>query len=275
MLMNNSINNSINKYSGHCCLHCGKGYKTRTNLEKHINLCELVHKGKKSGVRVEDDDELPSQRKMFQMLLELGQKYNKLEEKVDEINKWVVKKKKKINVVEWLNTNMVPNLVFEKLHEKIIIIDSDIEFLLENSFLDTINEVFTRTIYNMEGESEIKIPMFAFVQKANIFYVFDKNGNNKDVDNDNAVWMELTRDKLMRFLMRIQMKISKAFCEWKKKRADKNRDDDHFAVLCDKTIVKIMGTEFNQDATFGKMKAIMYNKMKADMKALIEYEFEF
>jgi hypothetical protein len=87
--------------------------------------------------------------------------------------------------------------------------------------------------------------------------------------------MELTRDKLMRFLMRIQMKISKAFCEWKKKRPDKNRDDDHFAILCDKTIVKIMGTEFNQDATFGKMKAIMYNKMKADMKALIEYEFEF
>jgi hypothetical protein len=263
------MNNSINKYSGHCCLHCGKGYKTRTNLEKHINLCELLHKGKKSSVRVDDDEELPSQRKMFQMLLELGQKYNKLEEKVDEINKWVVKKKKKINVVEWLNANMVPNLVFEKLHEKITIIDSDIEFLLENTFLDTINEVFTRTLYNMEGESEIKIPMFAFVQKANIFYIFD----NKD--GDNGVWIELTRDKLMRFLMRIQMKISKAFCEWKKKRADKNRDDDHFAVLCDKTTVKIMGTEFNQDATFGKMKAIMYNKMKADMKALIEYEFEF
>ena len=209
------------------------------------------------------------------MLLELGQKYNKLEEKVDEINKWVVKKKKKINVVEWLNANMVPNLVFEKLHEKITIIDSDIEFLLENSFLYTINEVFTRTIYNMEGESEIKIPLFAFVQKANIFYIFDKNVNNKDVDDNNAVWMELPRDKLMRFLMRIQMKISKAFCEWKKKKTDKNRDDDHFDVLCDKTIVKIMGTEFNQDATFGKMKAIMYNKMKADMKALIEYEFEF
>jgi hypothetical protein len=30
------------------------------------------------------------------MLLELGKKYNTLEEKVDEINKFVVKKKKKI-----------------------------------------------------------------------------------------------------------------------------------------------------------------------------------
>jgi hypothetical protein len=269
------MKHSINQTFAQCCIHCGKGYKIRTNLEKHVNLCELVYKGKKSGGRVDDDDELPSQRKMFQMLLELGQKYNNLEEKVDEINKWVVKKKKKINVVEWLNANMVPNFVFETLHEKITIIDSDIQFLLENTFLDTVNEIFTRTLYNIEGESEIKIPMFAFVQKANIFYIFDKNIINKDVDNDNAIWMELTRDKLMKFLMRVQMKISKAFCEWKKKKVDKNRDDDHFAILCDKTIVKIMGTEFNQDATFGKMKAIMYNKMKADMKALIEYEFEF
>jgi hypothetical protein len=269
------INSSIHKYSGHCCLHCGKGYKTRTNLEKHVNLCELLHKGKKSGICVDDVDKLPSQKQMFQMLLELGQKYNKLEEKVDEINKWVVKKKKKINIVEWLNTNMVPNLVFEKLHEKITIIDSDIQFLLENSLLDTINEVFTRTIYNMEEEFEIKIPMFAFVQKANIFYIFDKNGNNMDDDDDKNVWMELHKDKLMRFLMRVQMKISKAFCEWKKKKADKKCGDDHFDMLCDKTIVKIMGTEFNQDATISKMKAIMYNKMKADMKALIEYEFEF
>ena len=71
------------------------------------------------------------------------------------------------------------------------------------------------------------------------------------------------------------MKISKAFCEWKKKRTDKNRDDESFDILCDKTIVKIMGTEFNQDTTFGKMKTTMYNKMKSDMKALIEYEFEF
>lgn len=256
------------KQRAQCCLYCGKGYKTRTNLQKHLNLCELIHKGTKNGVTIEDDEELPSQRKMFQMLLELGQKYNKLEEKVDEINKWVVKKKKKINVLEWLNGNIVPNLVFEKLSEKMIITDNDIEFLLENSFFDTLNQVFSRTIYNV---SETENPMFAFVQKANIFYVFDTKQ-----DNDNkGEWMELSKEKLLRLLMNIQMKISKSFCEWKKQRGDKIRDDDNFAILCDKTLIKIMGNEFKQDSTFGKMKTNMYNKMKTDMKALIEYEFEF
>ena len=278
-LHNTNISNITNKHL-QCCIYCDKGYKNRSNLEKHINLCELVHKSKKYRNDEDEEFELPSQKKMFQMLLELGQKYSRLEEKVDEMNKWVLKKKKKINVLEWLNSNIVPHLVFEDLHEKIVIIDSDIEFLLQNSLLDTMNEVLSRTVYNisdisgldssLDSSVECVIPLFAFVQKANIFYVFSNNN-----DNIKGVWIELPREILKRFFMKIQMKISKAFCEWKKKRADKTRDDESFDILCDKTIVKIMGTEFNQDTTFGKMKTTMYNKMKTDMKSLIEYEFEF
>jgi hypothetical protein len=262
------------KQSAQCCLHCGKGYKTRGNLEKHLILCELVHKSKKIIMNEDEDIELPSQKKMFQMLLELGQKYNKLEEKVDEINKWVVKKKKKINVLEWLNTNFIPELLFENLSDKIPIIESDMEFLLENSFLDTINEVFIRTIYNI---SETENPIFAFAQKTNIFYIYDKNGinNNNKIDDSKPVWIELPKDKLVRFLNKIQMKISKSFSEWKRKKIEKIRENDGFSILCDNAVIKIMSTEFKQDTTLNKMKSMMYNKMKTDMKALIEYEFEF
>lgn len=67
-------------------------------------IYELLHKSKKSGpLIIEDDEPLPSQRKMCQMLLDLGQKYNRLEEKMEEMNKWVLRKS---NVLEWLNTNI-------------------------------------------------------------------------------------------------------------------------------------------------------------------------
>lgn len=260
------------KQCSQCCLHCGKGYKTRVNLEKHLILCELVHKSKKITINEEEELEIPSQKKIFQMLLELGQKYNKLEEKVDEINKWVVKKKKKINVIEWLNINLVPELVFENLSDKIVITDSDMDFLLENSFLDTMNEIFIRTIYNI---SETENPIFAFSQKTNIFYIYDKNTINNKIDDTPPVWIELPRDKLIRFLNKIQMKISKSFSEWKRKKMEKIRENDSFSILCDNAVIKIMSIEFKQDATLNKMKSMMYNKMKTDMKALIEYEFEF
>lgn len=89
-----NIPNKIKQPSA-CCIYCGKGYKTRTCLEKHILLCEIIYKGKKGPLRVEEHD-IPSQARLFQMLLELGQKYNRLEEKVEEMNKWVVQKKKKL-----------------------------------------------------------------------------------------------------------------------------------------------------------------------------------
>jgi hypothetical protein len=267
---------NFKQFSQCSCTWCGKAYKTKINLEKHTILCELIHKSSKkranknnSDLNDYDDigDDLPSPKKMYQMLLELGYKYSKLEEKMDEVNKFVVKKKKKINVLEWLNSNVIPSLVFENLIDKIKIIDSDIDFLLENNFLDTINAVLSRVLY-LEREDDLEnnlIPLFAFVQKTNIFYAFVEGG----------VWMELSKDKLCLFLMRVQMKISKAFHEWKKERATQIRDDESFAILCDKTLIKIMSNEFKQDSTFSKMRAVMYNKMKTDMKAMVEYEFEF
>ena len=156
------------KQPAQCCIYCGKSYKKKSNLEKHTNLCELLNKSKKSLV-IEDEEEIPSHRKIYQILLELGNKYNRLEEKVDELNKWVVKKKKKINVIDWLNTNITPEIKFENLIEKIKIIDDDIKYLFENNFIDTLNHIFSRNIYNL---SESEYPIFAFVQKTNIFYIY-------------------------------------------------------------------------------------------------------
>jgi uncharacterized protein YeeX (DUF496 family) len=109
------------KQPAQCCVNCGKSYVKKANLEKHLIICDLLQTSrKKTKLIIEDDDEpLPTQRKMFEMLIELGQKYSKLEEKVYEINKLVVKKKKKINVLEWLNANIKPNIIFDDIFDKI------------------------------------------------------------------------------------------------------------------------------------------------------------
>lgn len=250
------------KQPAQCCVHCGKNYKKKTNLEKHVILCELLNKSKKSLI-VEDEDDIPSQRKMFQILLELGNKFNRLEEKVDELNKWVVKKKKKINVIDWLNTNITPEIKFDNLIEKIIIDDNDVKYLFENSFADTLNHIFSRNIYNL---SESEYPIFAFVQKSNIFYIYE---------NEEAGWIELNRESIIRFLNKVHMKLFRVFSQHKKDNVDKIREDESFSLLCDRTTVKIMNVDFRQESILGKIRGNMYSRMKTDMKALVEYEFEF
>ena len=249
------------KQPAQCCVYCGKSYKKKSSLEKHVNLCELLNKSK-SKCLIEDED-IPSQRKIYEILLELGSKFNRLEEKVDELNQWVIKKKKKINMIEWLNTNLTPEIKFEHLIEKIIIKEDDVKYLFEHSFADTLNHVFSRSIYNL---SENEYPIHAFVQKTNTFYVYE---------NKEDGWIELTKDNLIKFLNKVHMKLFRAFRQYKTDNATKIQEDESFSVLCDKTCKKLMDVDFRQETILGKIKGNMYSRMKTDMKALVEYEFEF
>jgi len=262
----NKITNIPNKIKqpSQCCVHCGKSYVKRANLNKHIIICELLHSKRNTTLIIEDDEELPSQRKMFNMLIELGQKYNKLEEKVTELNKWVIKKKKKINILEWLNENNKPNILFDNLIDKITVNEDDIKSLLENPFNYVLSELFSRTFNNLNEEN----PIFAFVQKSNVFYVYQ-------LMNDTKIWVELSKEKLVKFLSKVHTKILKAFCDLKKEKIHEIKSNDAYSIKFDKTMVKIMSVELNQESVLSRIKSIMFSKMKTDMKALVEFEFEF
>ena len=139
----------------------------------------------------------------------------------------------------------------------------DVQYLFENTFIELLNHIFTRNIYNI---SETEYPIFAFVQKPNIFYIYE---------DEDIGWIELSREKLIKFLNRVHMKFLKTYSQYKKENDDRLRNEDKFAILCDKTSIKIMSIDFRQENILGKIKSNMYSRMKTDMKALVEYEFEF
>jgi hypothetical protein len=274
------------KQPAQCCIYCGKSYLLKTNLDKHIIICELLHNSKKLSKKSEEDDDafpVPSQKRQYFMLLELANRFSKMEEKVEELNKWVIRKKKKINIVEWLNTNMKPETIFDYLNEKIIVTEDDINYLFDNTFIATLQHIFSRTLYNVENKTHIEednieqgvtssnsnknlFPIFAFVQKANLFYIYE---------NEEAGWTELNREKLIKFLNKVYMKVLKAFIEWKKINNQQIIDNEKVSIMCDKTSIKMMSVDFKHEATLSKIRGNMYSRMKTDMKALVEYEFQF
>lgn len=254
------------------CHFCSKEYKTKIRLEKHTLLCEIKYKtnnnknnkSKSQQEEEEEDNEIPSQKRLYQMLLEMGQKYNRLEEKVEEMSKWVSKKKKKINIIEWLNTNVSPNISFDKLHELIQITEEDIEYLFQSNFLDTLNMVFSKFIYILEDQNK---PIFTFQQKQGVFYIYEPTQEQN--------WSQLSREKLIQFLNRCLRKISKALSDWKKANLEKVKGDDKYSMEYDKAMSKVMGTDFKQESIFSKSKNMIYNNLKTDIKSFVEYEFEF
>ena len=257
-----------------CCEYCGKEYKRKINFDKHFILCEIVYKAKKKDRRIDKEneeinEEMPTQKQMYKMILELALKYNKLEEKMELMNKWVDKTKKKINVLDWLNTssNLKPEIIFDNLADSISILESDLDLLFNGNFDNILNEIFTRNFYQKD-ESEISL--FAFIQKTNTIYVY-----SKDTSSLQAVWIELSREKLIYFLNKVHFKIVKALLEWNKKNKEKINFNEQMEEMYNKSNIKLMGIDFKHDSTLNKIKLSIYNKMKKDMKALIEYEFEF
>ena len=129
-----SIPNKI-KQPAQCCVYCGKSYKKITNLNKHVVVCDLIQKSKRraltgSGLRIEEDEEepLPSQRKMFEMLMELGQKYSRLEEKVDDYVNYVVE--------QWLEENAIA-------------IESGLRAELAEDFISGLHKLFAENYINV------------------------------------------------------------------------------------------------------------------------------
>lgn len=57
--IHNLTNKNKIKHSALCCVYCGKSYKTRNNLDKHIILCEITH-NVRPHTNNEDDIVLPS-----------------------------------------------------------------------------------------------------------------------------------------------------------------------------------------------------------------------
>jgi hypothetical protein len=255
--------------SGISCIHCGKCYKTRIRLDKHSILCQINSAAKLrykyTGIDEDEDLVLPSQKEMYKILLDLTLKCNKMEEKLEVMSKWVDKKKKKINVVEWLNSNVHPDITFDLLVDSIKVSTAEIDFFITNKhFLDCLNEIFNKYFYNKSCS-----PLFAFTQKVNHIYVYEKNAEGV------ISWNELTRDKCIYFLNIIHYKFIRAMYDWKKLNQDKINTCDRFIVKYGEANIKLMDVNFKNENTLGRIRASLYNNIKTDLKALIEYEFEF
>ena len=87
------------------CCFCSKKFTRKTYYDRHILICELLSKSKKErNVEMEEHKDTPTVRKLYEIIMEMSIKYKKMEEKLEELSKYVDTKKKKINIIEWLNT---------------------------------------------------------------------------------------------------------------------------------------------------------------------------
>lgn len=257
--------NKSNKYE---CSVCTKTYLRKSSYDKHKILCDFKLKSKAEiQIDNEEQNDIPSYGQLVKIVQELTLKLCKMEEKMEEMQKWVDKKKKKINIIKWLNDLDNSNVInfIEWTNMYVNIEQNDFENLMENSLVYTIQKIFEK---NLSVNASV-IPIKCFTQKQNMFYIYTLNNTMV------YEWRQMVFEDFIILLKVIQNKMIKQLSLWKTNNQGKFDDNDKIAELFNKAIIKLMNISFTQDSTFSKIRNGLYNYLKIDLKLTFEHEFEF
>jgi hypothetical protein len=244
------------------CKVCEKKYTQKCSYQNHAILCEFLKNSKReNAIEEEESTDLPSYKDLVKLVGMLAVKNNKLEEKVESLQKWVEKSKKKVNILEWLNTNVKPILTFAQFLESIVLSENHVNCLNEHNMMKTLT-----TIFEEYFKKENNIPVYAFKEKQNIFYWYNQETNS---------WSEMEKDKVVSMIYYIDREVQREISAWSMKYHEKIKYNDKWAQTFNKLIGKANTLSYRDDATLSKLKGILFNLLKCDIKRYVEYEFEY
>ena len=224
------------------CRNCEKKYQREKAFNKHKLIC------------IKDKEEL-DKLDIRDIVYELIKKNQKLENDLIELKRWVNTKKKKIIIIDWLNSNIKPDIIFYKFKDTFNISNEELEIIFETNIIDGITEIFNNKIKKYDN-----FCLKAFEQKDNTIYIY------------NEKWEILSDENYILFISNLYKQIMTKFKEWQDKN-EKNLYSNDFSDKYIKYVKKIMGGDIPIERQRAKIHRNIYNLIKCDLKNTIEYEF--
>lgn len=250
------------------CAVCNKQYTRKSSLDKHKILCDFKMKTKREHqIETEELGDIPTHYQLVKIVQELTLKLTKMEEKMEIMQKWVDKKKKKLNVVIWLNTTITPTIGFlEWVNTSLIVNQEHFENLMDNTIFHTVQQIFED---NLSEKTDFVYPISCFSQKQGVFYICEKT------EEGSAEWRQMVLEDMILMLKTIQNRMIKELSKWKTQNQHKFDDNDKISIQFNKAVIKLMNISFTQDNNLSRIKNNLYNYLKTDLKTVVEFDFEF
>lgn len=276
--------------SSHKCSFCGRGYQRKIYYSRHVAICELMCKSiKERQLENQERDDTPSVRELYDVILEMATKMSAMEKKMNEMSKWVDSKKRKMNIIEWLNeTHKNIALSMEEFIERIKVERCHLEHLFKEDYNKTILKVIKDVL---SGDDENKMPIKAFDIKPNVLFVYtgvppvnphipdsnmfstysevnDRRGGDEfQIGRDSyggadggppRCWI-IMPDSLLKQLVNVVMKkLLDEFIVWQKENTGRMEQDD-FAIKYANNVRKIMS---GGQETYGRVKLDLYKYLR-------------
>jgi flagellar biosynthesis chaperone FliJ len=158
---------------------------------------------------------------------------------------------KKMDVLQWLNTYVIPSTSFDDFIEDLIVNMYHFEFLMDYKLTETIQKIIQT---NFVRKDDFIYPMFSTVEKSGKVYVYDENDT----------WELISIEHLSKFVKKIENKLSKICIDWKN-RHDKS-DSSKLNNKLQSAILKLYNISYTQDTTMNRIRSDLHVQLKSVCK---------
>jgi hypothetical protein len=249
------------------CEFCEHIYRQKFNYDRHVVCCEFLHKSQKERDYETDmeQDKIPSQREMYQIMQTMSLKIQKLEA---EVKKMKQIQNKKMDLVEWLNNQgKQPDQVFyhwlrTKVYSKI---KDVLEVVYTTDLLKGCKDLFKLIISESKQE---ELPIRAFENKENCIYIYVEKS---DTLRKECHWIKISNTEFDKILGKIDEQFILNFrVHWYEPNKDK-MDKEVYKDMYVRNYAKVLGTERMSDtARHNQIRQYLYDILKQPIKAFVE-----
>jgi len=193
------------------------------------------------------------------MLIDLTNKYDKLQNDYYELKKFVETNKKKVDIITYLNNNFIyNNFDFYDFINSITIKKDELEIIFKKDYIDGIINIILNKINNIEND----IPLKGFTTKEGKLYIYIKSSK---------CWIELSNEELNKTIKYFNKQILNEFNIWKNE-AQKTMKTDDFSEIYILNMKKVLGGNFDNKNLNNLLKNRLYKHIKINVKSICSYE---
>jgi hypothetical protein len=251
------------------CDLCNVTFPSRTQYNMHQPACvlrfDIVQNPKQhmNHILSIKDENIPS---TIDYLL---QTVVTMKQRIEELEHMVYKQKKKVSILEWLNTNVSPSVTFQHWFHSINIHLELATLVFENGFQHGITSVLKQLL---PIDNENVVPMRSYNEQKNTIYVYVENK-----DTHGRYWTKMTDMQFELMIQHIGKQLIQQLFIWKKKREGELNSpiedvDDQYKIYATYKS-RILGDGKDKTELFHTIKRNLYEYLKMRLSGAIEYEF--
>ena len=255
------------------CEYCSKQYVRKKYYQHHVLICKLSKKDSKEyneNVELTTMQKIPTQKELYEIIIDLNNKYERLESEYHQLKQFVNNKRRQINIVDWLDQNCQLEMSFRDIFLNIKLDKHDLVKVFELDYVKGICDIvvcFIETVKQRFQSGEV--PLRAFVQKDSILYIYDLCDGG---DDDVYKWQILSSELLSTFVRYIDHQLMRLFREWHTE-TERGMNEDRFSELYIKNLKTITGGNFRDFERNTKIRNNIYRSIRQNLKSIMVYEF--